>query len=305
MATLVVCRVECSQKAPLWMRSLQGDVHFCCSNFGASEDGIHYFKGGKWAGLYDFFLERPELLQEYEYFWFPDDDIDTTVEIASSFLEFCRDEGFELAQPALTPQSYFAYRETIENPRFRFRRTNLVELMMPFMRRDFLLRVLPLFKDRHAALGVDWMWQGAAEKPYENVAIVDAYPMSHTRPRNKLLASKMREQDVSLAEERAVTFSTYGIPVMEPVVYAGRLVNGRDASNRWRLTVELFLGYMKIQKKIRNGSWSLSHTVKLLSRQFRSVTPVPGHGHAFTESFFPEKVEFTNHLGHQEGDRPL
>lgn len=250
------------------MKALDGSATFTCSTYGSEQEpAVHHFRGGKWAGIYDFFRQQPELLQAHDYFWFPDDDIETTVDTASSFLSFCVERGFELAQPALTPHSYFAYRETIENPRFRFRRTNLVELMMPLMKQEFLLKVLPLFEGKHAALGIDWMWQSAADRPYENVAIIDAYSMSHTRPRNLHLATKMRDQNISIAEEKRQTFEKYDIQLMTPVIYSGQLKNGTETRSRLRLVAELLLGYINVRKKVKNGPWTAKHTAKLILRQ--------------------------------------
>jgi len=250
------------------MKALDGSADFRCSTYGAQQEpATHHYRGGKWAGIYDFFREQPELLQAYDYFWFPDDDIETSVGIASSFLSLCVERGFELAQPALTPNSYFAYRETIQNPRFRFRRTNFVELMMPLMEREFLMRVLPLFEGKHAALGIDWIWQRAAARPYENVAIIDACPMAHTRPRNLHLATKMRDQNICIAEEKAETLEKYNIKMITPVVYSGQLKNGVEARHRLRLAGELLIGHLNVRKKIKNGRWTAEHTVKLLLRQ--------------------------------------
>ena len=268
MSALVVCRVEHSQKAPAWMKELDGAAVFRCSAYGAQQEpGVHHYRGGKWAGIYDFFRKQPELLQSYDYFWFPDDDIETTADKASSFMSICMENGFELAQPALTTDSYFAYRETIENPRFRFRRTNFVELMMPLMKREFLLKVLPLFEGKHAALGIDWIWQEAAARPYENVAIIDAFPMSHTRPRNLHLVTKMRDQDISITDEKTKTFEAHNIKLHNPIVYSGELKNGATIRNRLHLAGELLIGHIKVRKKIKNGRWSADHTVRLLLRQ--------------------------------------
>ncbi|MGK9055026.1 hypothetical protein [Neorhizobium petrolearium] len=270
MTVLVICRVEHSRKAPTWMKALNGFITFSCSAYGTElEAGVHHFRGGKWAGIYDFFRQQPELLQTYDYFWFPDDDIETTPDTASSFLSLCLKEGFELAQPALTPESYFAYRETIENPRFHFRRTNFVELMMPLMRQDFLLKVLPLFEGKHAALGIDWMWQRAAAKPCQNVAIIDASPMSHTRPRNQLLATKMNDQNISISEERAQTLKRYDIRPITPRTYSGQLKNGAYTQNKLRLAAELLLGYIIIKKKVTNGDWTAKHIAQLILRQLK------------------------------------
>lgn len=268
MTVLVVCRVEHSSRVPSWLKALDGTVTLACSTYGSEpEAGVHSFRGGKWAGLHDFFETRPDLLQAYDYFWFPDDDIETTVETAQSFLSLCIREKFELAQPALTPHSYFAYRQMIENRRFSFRRTNFVELMMPLMRRDFLLRTLPFFEGKHAALGLDWMWQKAAAEPCKSVAIVDDHPMLHSRPRNRHLAAKMRQQNISLEHEKAQTFEKYNIQRLVPIAYGGRLKSGLETHNKGKLVLELLLGYLANQGRTPNGRWTIRDTMKLVLQQ--------------------------------------
>jgi hypothetical protein len=268
---LVVCRLEHAAKAPAWMTALDGIATFVCSTYGNQpEPDVHHLRGGKWVGIVDFFHQNPDLINAYDYFWFPDDDIQTQAETALDFLKLCTSEGLELAQPALLPSSYFAYRETIANPRFRLRRTNFVELMMPLMRRDFLVKILPLLEGKHAALGIDWVWQTIAREPFEKVAIVDLYPMLHGRPRNLHLAGKMNSQGISLAEERAKTFASHDIQPMSPIVYSGRLKGGAETRSKLRLAFEIALGYLSVKSKIVNGRWPETYAAKLAWRQLRA-----------------------------------
>lgn len=270
MKFLVVCRVEKCANAPKWLSELGELAKVEYSTYGDEpEHEAHFFRGGKWAGLHDFFMQNPKLLEIYEYFWFPDDDILTTGDNAAAFLRLCRLENFELAQPSLTPDSYFAYRELIGNPRFSFRNTNLVELMMPCMRADFLRRVLPLFEGKHAALGLDWMWQNLAQAPLEKIAVVDAYPMLHSRPRNQHLTAKMRGQDISIADERAAMFAEHSIQTMVPLVYSARLLSGRHVKNNFALTALLLLGHLTVAPKVTNGVWRRKHTFKLARNQLK------------------------------------
>jgi len=256
------------------LRQIQDRAEVAYSTYGENiEPGSHHYRGGKWAGLFDFFVKQPDLLERYEYFWFPDDDICTTGDAAAAFLSLCHLRNFEIAQPALTPDSYFAYRETIQSPLFEYRRTNLVELMMPCMRRSFLRKILPLFEGRHAALGLDWVWQNSADRPQTNVAIVDAYPMRHSRPRNTHLATKMRGQNISIADERANTFEALSIQPLTPVVYGGMLKNGRNARNNTYIALNLFAGYLSVQKNITNGKWTMKHSLKLALKQLTSRHP--------------------------------
>ncbi|ODR88358.1 DUF707 domain-containing protein [Sinorhizobium alkalisoli] len=174
------------------------------------EEG-HCFIGGKWSGIYDYFQQHPDVLDRFEYIWLPDDDIESTVENALEFLSVVARNGFRLAQPALELDSYFAHALTLQSPYFIYRNTSLVELMMPVFSSALLKEILPLFKDRHAALGLDLFWHQLPERSRRAVAIVDATPMGHYRPRQQFLAGKMTEMQISILEESRATHRQLGI----------------------------------------------------------------------------------------------
>src|SRR6185437_9031809 len=63
-------------------------------------------RGGKWDGLYALFADG-ELLSRYEYFWLPDDDIAARTEDINAIFAAMRRYKLEVAQPALTRDSFF------------------------------------------------------------------------------------------------------------------------------------------------------------------------------------------------------
>nr|WP_321460986.1 hypothetical protein [uncultured Cohaesibacter sp.] len=228
---------------------------------------FHHYKGGKWSGIYDFFVNFPELLREFDYFWFVDDDILADIEVVSKFFEIVSAHGFALAQPALTSQSYWAHRITLQNEGFIFRNSNLVELMMPVMKRDFLEKVLPLFKGRDAAMGVDFMWHQLTENPQRDVAIIDATPMTHSRPRQMFLKSAMKQQDRDIYRERSETCNALSIRRQMPVVLGGLTVAGKYYKRGPSLLPKLLIELSKIAKEARNPALSLRDYFNLVVQQ--------------------------------------
>ena len=204
-------------------------------------DPVHHFQGGKWAGIYDFF--------RYDYFWFPDDDIETTPENAFRFLDIVRREGLVLAQPALTPDSYYAYPITLANPRFRFRRTSFVELMMPIIRRDLLQAVLPMFRDRHAGMGLDFFWQQLTRHPDRDVAIIDAVAMGHFRPRQTHLKGRMSEMNVDIHAERDRTMEEFSIRPQPPATLSAITREGKELRRGLALWLTCLLGLMQMRRQ--------------------------------------------------------
>lgn len=227
------------------------------SQYGANADTRHHIcTGGKWIGICNLLQTHPELLNEYEYFWFPDDDIETSPEDISQFLKLAQNEGFKLAQPSLTPQSVYAYRLTISNPRFNFRRTNFVELMMPLIHRDLLLQLLPIMSDKHAALGVDWVWHTWVSSPMKQVAIVDSVQMGHYRPRNKHLVSQMKKRAIDLVQERENTVKELNVKPYQQRAHEGELVQGERVKGA-RLKLQVVLGYFSIRHEVTQQRWGL------------------------------------------------
>ncbi|WP_310621696.1 DUF707 domain-containing protein [Flexibacterium corallicola] len=258
----------------------KGGVNLCC-DFPATlckstfltpsreeREYSHHFVGGKWSGIYDFFKSYPELLDKFEYFWFPDDDIETTSEDVERFLKIVFRERFQLAQPALKSDSYYAYRITLANPRFRFRRTNFVELMMPIIHRDLLLQVLPVFANRHFAQGMDFIWHQLARDPLRDVAIIDEVPMGHYRPRQTNLKGNMSKAGVDMMAERERTFKELSIrrPILR--VQSGLLKEGLVLNKGPRLTLELLKGLLEISKSCSNPPMNSLHILHSIAYQY-------------------------------------
>lgn len=248
----------------------------------------HHFPGGKWAGIHDFFRQHPELLDRYDWFWFPDDDIETTPEDARRFLDVVRREGFALAQPSLRPDSYYAHRITLSNPRFEFRRTNFVELMIPVIRRDLLKKVLPLFKDRHAALGLDFFWHQLTERPARDVAIVDAVAMGHYRPRQTHLKGRMSSMGVDIDAEREGTFRQFAIRRQLPVILSGVTANGRHLERGLALWRAYFRGLGEIRELATRGPFGYREMAGMLYRQLTTRTDTACFDRACFQRFMNE-----------------
>lgn len=104
-------------------------------------------KGGKWDIIHAHLIEMPELLDRYEYFWLPDDDIATDGATIDAMFAMMEREQLQLGQPALTVDSYFSFPHTLASPSFRLRYTTCIEVMVPCLSRPVLRRTLPIFPD--------------------------------------------------------------------------------------------------------------------------------------------------------------
>ena len=238
---------------------------------------FHYFKGGKWSGIYDLFQTYPDLIDSFDYFWFVDDDIRASCQTAADFIKIVKENSFQLAQPALTADSYWAHRITLENRGLLYRHTNLVELMMPIMHRDVVRRALPLFKGRDAAMGIDFMWHQLTNDPARDVAIIDATPMQHSRPRQKLLNNAMKKCNKDIFKERDDTIRQFSIKRQMPVVLGAKTRKNQEIKRNAMLLLRLALELGRLRTDMRMQ--------KLRMRDFRNLIIHQLFGKTDSETF--------------------
>ena len=141
---------------------------------------VHAQKGAKWPGLEQTLLAHWETIQQYRYVWLPDDDLLCVPEDVSRLFAICDDLQLELAQPALTRDSYFTHVVTLQHSEFQLRFTNFVEIMAPVLSVDMLSRVFPTLAGNISGYGLDTLWPRFSK--LGKVAIIDDTPVKHTRP---------------------------------------------------------------------------------------------------------------------------
>jgi len=159
-------------------------------------DYMHSAKGGKWDGIYMFFQEFPHLLDQYEYFWLPDDDIAATAEDVNQLIAIAEHQKLAICQPALDNQSYYSHYITLVSPSFQLRHTNFVEIMAPLVSASLLKQTLHIMAETRSGFGLDFLWPRlAAEQSgtHKVVAIIDSVRVRHTRPVGGNLHSFMRK----------------------------------------------------------------------------------------------------------------
>lgn len=186
---LIVVRAGDKSLHPQWLNDQLRTWDIVVSYFGDyperyknQYDYLHVCKGSKWQGLTDFVHHNQTLIDQYEYIWFPDDDLFATCEEINDFFALCKRLDLTIAQPALTRYSHYSWGITLQSPGTDYRITDFVEIMAPcFKQSNF-----HLFKDSFAintsGWGLEWLWRDVAQK--NNVCkfgIIDKTPIYHTR----------------------------------------------------------------------------------------------------------------------------
>jgi hypothetical protein len=202
-------------------------------------------RGGKWDGLYKLFTEHPRLL-DYERIWLPDDDISTTTEAVNRIFDAMVDYGVDLMQPSLTPDSYVSWYHTLANRKYRFRYSNLVEIMVPCLTSAHLKTVLPLMRASMSGVGLDYVWCRLFPNPMWRAGILDEVSVRHTRPIGSALAVEMRGVDRSAEDEleniRRMVPGLSRRPQKEMHPYGAIDRSGRKVTGKLRLSLGVLQG---------------------------------------------------------------
>lgn len=185
---LVILRAGDNSLHPEW---IEGPRHFdlLISYYGSTpdchrSDADHYEmrKGPKWSCIAELLAERPELLAQYDSFWFPDDDLSANTDTLNRMFALFHGLGLDLAQPALTRNSYFSWSLLLQQEGHVARYSQFVEVMAPLFTRESLPKCLPSFAESRSGWGLDWVWPTVLAPHAPKIAILDATPVWHTRP---------------------------------------------------------------------------------------------------------------------------
>lgn len=141
---------------------------------------VHLVKGAKWPGLEQTLIAHWDQIQKYRYIWLPDDDLLCDPAQVSRMFSICDELQLELAQPALTRDSYFTHLVTLQHTAYQIRFTNFVEVMAPVFSADMLARIFPTLRGQVSGYGLDGLWPRHSH--LGKVAIIDDTPVKHTRP---------------------------------------------------------------------------------------------------------------------------
>lgn len=187
---------------------------------------VHMQTGAKWPGLEQTLLAHWDTIQKYRYVWLPDDDLLCVPEQVSRMFSVCDDLQLDLAQPALTPDSYFTHVITLQHSEFQVRFTNFVEIMAPVLSTDMLARVFPTLAGNISGYGLDAVWPHYSK--LGKVAIIDDTPVKHTRPVGGPNYAFSEKAGLAPAHEDWLASATYGVerPADFHINYAGLLQSG-------------------------------------------------------------------------------
>jgi len=188
----------------------------------------------KFFGIHAFFVAHPEALA-YEAIMMPDDDLLFDPERIDELFDVFAESGAALGQPSLTWDSYFSHCVTLQNPAFRFRRTNFAEVMSPIMTGEALRMLLPTFLGTRSAWGLDLLWAKLCNDHGQSVVVVDQVAVKHTRPVGG--GDHYAALGLNPAEEARQLLNEHRVPA-QPIQVLDGVIDARFGAPRSGLLLE-------------------------------------------------------------------
>ncbi|MGI8951273.1 MAG: hypothetical protein ACR2FN_06775 [Chitinophagaceae bacterium] len=147
---------------------------------------VEYFfhlKDFKYHMIYELLTNlHPQWLQQYEYFYFLDDDIEIdTLQINQMFLLSRAFNSF-ISQASLTKDSYCSWPMFKQQRKSFCRFVGQIEVMAPLFNANALQKCLPSFIGNRSSWGVDSVWSKILKYPEDKLIVFDKITMRHTQP---------------------------------------------------------------------------------------------------------------------------
>ncbi len=228
-------------------------------------------RGWKWDVVAQQLREHPGLVERYDYFWIPDDDIEADAARISKIFDLTSEHGLAVSQPSLTPDSYFSYILMLQCPSFLLRYTDLIEVMVPCLSRDTLKRAMPFFEETPSGFGLDPVWTRLEEDNERKAAYLDAVAVRHTRPVGRFLMGRMKDAGQSPSDDLDRLSVRFGLTTPRRYFncYASIDLTGR-ARGYWATAAWMLVDYVA-----QVSRWLEPNGPRRILSMFRSVSKAP------------------------------
>ena len=144
---------------------------------------FYHLRDFKYHMLYNLLTHiHPEWLEQYEYFYFLDDDIEIDTRQINSMFLLSHAFNSAISQAALTQDSFCSWRMFKQQKNSFCRFVGQIEVMAPLFHRDALKKCLPSFIGNRSSWGVDSVWSKLLDYPKDKLVVFDTLTMRHTQP---------------------------------------------------------------------------------------------------------------------------
>lgn len=142
-------------------------------------DFICNMKGQKLKCVYNY-INTNNIIDKYEYFFIPDDDILITTSDIIKIFDYMKKYNLKICQPSLV-DSFRTHKITIKNEGCILRYVSFVEMMCPCFSRNALKNVLFTFNENESGWGADCHWDYIINEDRRSLAILDVVNAKHTK----------------------------------------------------------------------------------------------------------------------------
>ncbi len=133
--------------------------------------------------IYDLLTKiRPEWLEQYDYFYFLDDDIEIETNQINRMFLLSRAFDSSISQASLTQNSFCSWPMFKQQPGNFCRFVGQIEVMSPLFNSDSLKKCLPSFIGNRSSWGIDSVWSKILNYPQNKLIVFDSVTMRHTQP---------------------------------------------------------------------------------------------------------------------------
>lgn len=144
---------------------------------------FYHLKDFKYRMLHALFTTvAPQLLEEYDYFYFIDDDIALSTADINRMFSLSRAFGMSITQASLSHNSFCSWPIFKRKADCMLRYMGQVEVMAPLFSQDALRQCLVSFNENKSSWGLDSVWPKILGYPQNKLGVFDAVVMEHTRP---------------------------------------------------------------------------------------------------------------------------
>lgn len=200
------------------------DPNFTCTTCTFT---IH-IPGPKWY-IYYYFTTTPTYLEVqyrgYDYIMMPDDDLELDTCIISTVFDVAKQYDLIMAQSSVCKEkgtSFTYWKLLYQDPRYRLRYVDFIEVMAPVMRMDFFDAVVrPTLKGSFVGYGLDHIWPALLGWPQDRLGVVDEVCMVHppSPPSGKegglyVVAGQLTEESGAQEEQRRFQRYNFWRPLM-------------------------------------------------------------------------------------------
>ncbi|WP_370977768.1 hypothetical protein [Agaribacterium sp. ZY112] len=181
-------------------------------------------KGSKFQNLKAFY-EATKSLSHYESVMVLDDDIEIDSPRLVTLFKLRRDLDLWVLQPSFSADGKISFEHTRQDPAYRYRFTNFVEMNCPLFSSDKLIKFLEVYDGVLPGWGMDWWYHniiGGSDQ--KKIAIIDEVVVRNPFDQEKRGGKREINQLVNTADRIELwqqCMKKYGCKEFKPELYGG------------------------------------------------------------------------------------